>query len=180
MEQAEKSMRPTLFEEDSLQITYLTPSTAEFYETAGGFAGLKMGEKDYPRITVTRMFPMTDADRYLSIREPDPKAKEIGMIQNLTDFPGETVALLRRQLELRYFMPKITAIHGLKEEYGYGYFSVDTDKGPCKFVVHIYGRAFVRLSEYRYVITDIDSNRFEIPDIRALSAAERRKLDLYL
>ena len=38
----------------------------------------------------------------------------------------------------------------------------------------------VHLSETRILISDVDENRFEIPDVMKLSAAERKKLDLFL
>jgi hypothetical protein len=38
----------------------------------------------------------------------------------------------------------------------------------------------VHLSETRILISDVDENRFEIPDVMKLSAGERKKLDLFL
>jgi len=40
--------------------------------------------------------------------------------------------------------------------------------------------AVTRLSEKRLLITDLDENRFEIPDVFALTQKEQRKLDLFL
>jgi hypothetical protein len=42
--------------------------------------------------------------------------------------------MLREQLELRYFNPKITRIKHVREEYGYAYWDVGTDRGDCRFV----------------------------------------------
>lgn len=38
----------------------------------------------------------------------------------------------------------------------------------------------VRLTDTRLLITDLDENRFEIPDVLQLSQKEQRKLDLFL
>jgi len=38
----------------------------------------------------------------------------------------------------------------------------------------------VNLSDTRLMITDLDKNRFEIPDIGALTPIELKKLDLFL
>lgn len=38
----------------------------------------------------------------------------------------------------------------------------------------------VHLSETRILISDIDENRFEIPDVTVLSAKELKMLDLFL
>jgi hypothetical protein len=40
--------------------------------------------------------------------------------------------------------------------------------------------AFVSLTESRILITDLDGNRYEIPDLNRLSAVERKKLDLFI
>ena len=74
----------------------------------------------------------------------------------------------------------ITRIHSIKDEYGYAYWNVDTDHGPCRFTMQMGGSAVVHLSDTRILIMDIDENRFEIPDIMALTNNERKKLDLFL
>ena len=38
----------------------------------------------------------------------------------------------------------------------------------------------VSLSDVRLMVTDLDGNRFEIPDYTRLSAGELKKLDLFL
>ena len=48
------------------------------------------------------------------------------------------------------------------------------------FAIHMGGSDVVHLSETRILITDIDENRFEIPDVTALTPGERKKLDLFL
>ena len=40
--------------------------------------------------------------------------------------------------------------------------------------------AVTKLSDTRLIIMDVDENRFEIPDVEALTRKERRKLDLFL
>lgn len=38
----------------------------------------------------------------------------------------------------------------------------------------------VHLSDTRIIISDIDENRFEIPDVSKLTIKEQKKLDLFL
>jgi hypothetical protein len=42
------------------------------------------------------------------------------------------------------------------------------------------GDSVINLSDTRLLITDLDGNRFEIPDITRLTPAELKKLDLFL
>ena len=92
----------------------------------------------------------------------------------------DTIKLLREQLNLRYFTPVITKIRSVKEEYGFAYWDVITDHGECRFTIQMGGNAVVHLTEERILLSDIDENRFEIPDVGRLTPAERRKLDLFL
>ncbi len=166
--------------EEMLKLRYLNKDNAEFKRTDGGFVSVKVGEEFYPRVHVIRMFPFSDPDKYISIRTPDEHSKEIGIIENMKDVTKETAQMLTEQLNLRYFTPIITKIVNIKEEYGYAYFDVVTDRGACRFTINMGGHAVVHLSETRILISDIDENRFEIPDVTKLTPKELKKLDLFL
>lgn len=167
--------------EEMLRLRYITRENAEFARTEGGFVSLKIEDEEYPRIQVVRSFPFTEPDAYISIRQPDEKAKEIGMIRDLNkDVDDETAKMLREQMDVRYFTPKIERIYNIKDEYGFAYFDVLTDHGRCKFAIHMGRGSVVNLSDTRLMITDLDKNRFEIPNIEKLTAAELKKLDLFL
>lgn len=88
--------------------------------------------------------------------------------------------MLEEQLKLHYFTPVIQKVLDIKDEYGYAYFHVMTDRGECRFTINMGGNAVVRLTDTRLLITDLDENRFEIPDVLQLSQKEQRKLDLFL
>jgi len=167
--------------EEMLRLRFINKENAVFKRTAGGFVSLNIEDEFYPRIQVYHAFPFTDPNGYISIREPNEKAKEIGVIKNLlTDVLEESRAILGEQLELRYFTPKIERIYSIKDEYGFAYFDVLTDHGPCKFTIQMGGGSAVSLSETRLMITDLDGNRFEVPDISKLTVQELKKLDLFL
>ena len=166
--------------EEMLKLRYINKDSAEFKRTDGGFVSVRIGEEFYPRVQVVRMFPFSDPQKYISIRTPDEHSKEIGIIEDMKNVTKETAQMLTEQLNLRYFTPIIKKIVNIKEEYGYAYFEVVTDRGACRFTINMGGHAVVHLSETRILISDIDENRFEIPDIMQLSAKELKKLDLFL
>ena len=166
--------------EEVLEMRFLTGENAVFARTKGGFLSLKTGEKEYERVGVYLAFPLTNPEEYISIREADEKAKEIGLIQNLKDLKKEEQEMIREQIRLRYFLPVIRKILDVKDEYGYAYWHVQTDFGVCRFTTHMGGDAVINLGEARYQITDIDGNRYELPDLYALSVMERKKLDLFI
>lgn len=166
--------------EDMLRLRFIDKNNAVFTKTDGGFVALKYLGEEYDRVNFYRAFPFTDPDRYISVRESDEKAKEIGIVDDLNTLDEKTAEMIRAQLALRYFMPIITKINDIKDRYGFSYFDVVTDKGACKFTIRNNGGAVVHLSETRLLISDLDGNRFEIPDITKLSAAELKKLDLFI
>ena len=166
--------------DEVLEMRYITADNAEFSRTKGGFLALKMGEKQYDRIGVYLTFPLTNPEEFISIREADEKAKEIGLIAKLTDLKKEEQEMIREQIRLRYFLPVIRKVLDVKDEYGYAYWHVQTDFGVCRFTTHMGGDAVVNLGDARYQITDIDGNRYELPDLYALSVMERKKLDLFI
>ncbi len=151
-----------------------------FSKTPGGFLSLDRGGEHYERVRVIRLFPFSDADRFLSIRDHGNGDKEIGIIEDLNAMPEESKKLIKEQLKLSYFTPVIEKIYGIKDEYGYAYFHVLTDKGECKFAISMGSNAVTKLSDTRLIINDVDENRFEIRDVDKLTKKERRMLDLFL
>ena len=166
--------------EEVLQMRFLNSENAVFTRTEGGFLALKTGEKEYERVGVYLTFPLTNPNEFISIREADEKAKEIGIIQSINDLGKDEQEMIREQVRLRYFMPVIRKVMDVKDEYGYAYWHVVTDYGACRFTTHMGGDAVVNLGEARYQVTDIDGNRYEIPDFYALTVLERKKLDLFI
>lgn len=166
--------------EEVLQMRLLTSENAEFSRTEGGFLALKLEDKEYDRVGVYLTFPLTNPEEFISIRETDEKAKEIGIIQNLKDMKADVQEMIREQVRLRYFMPIIRKVMDVKDEYGYAYWHVMTDFGTCRFTTHMGGDAVINIGGARYQITDIDGNRYELPDLYALTVMERKKLDLFI
>ncbi|MBO5227896.1 MAG: DUF1854 domain-containing protein [Lachnospiraceae bacterium] len=170
---------------DLLELRYIDDSNAVFTRTEGGFVALDYTDKEgnvqhYDRVSVYRTFPMSDPDIFISIRESDEKAREIGVVKDLKAVSKEKAEILREQLNLRYFVPQIERIIDIKSEYGYAYFDVVTDFGKCRFAIHMSGGGIVHLSDTRKMITDIDGNRFEIKDVSKLTPVELKKIDLFL
>lgn len=166
--------------EEVLKMRFLTSENAVFTRTEGGFLALKTGDKEYDRVGIYLTFPLTNPEEFISVRESDEKAKEIGIIQSIKSLKKEEQDMVREQIRLRYFLPVIRKVLEVKDEYGYAYWHVLTDFGACRFTTHMGGDAVVNIGGSRYQITDIDGNRYELPDLYALSVMERKKLDLFI
>lgn len=164
-----------------VKIDYLVPSQAHFYKN-GDFLGLKLennGENtEYPRVFLHRMFPFEEPWAHISVLTPD--SEEVGMIGQIDDFAGDEASLLREELERKYLMPKITAIHTLKERFGFSSWKVDSSIGPLEFTLRDTYRSLHNVGDGRMVITDSDGNRYEIPDVKELDKKSYKKIELYL
>lgn len=160
-------------------IKIITPDNSKFEKTSGGFLSLYFEGETYPRVTLYRSFPFTEPDKYISVRKSSMKAEEIGMIIQLDSWPGETRKLIDEQIDLRYFSPVIKKISDIKEEYGFAYWTVLTDKGKMNFTTSIWS-PITKITETRMMVSDLDSNRYEIEDFDSLSKKEKKMIDLFL
>ena len=181
--------------EEEIDIFYKRPSVtltvdnARFYRSGGGLISLDLkgegGEVEkFERVVAIRSFPITDPDAFISIREPDSaeheKGAEIGIIPDINDFDAESIALLREELDRRYFTPKILKIYSMKEKLGHYYWDVNTDAGKFSFVLRNAGANIRTLEDGRVLIFDIDGNCFEIPDTEKMDKASYKKIEVYL
>ena len=167
----------------------LTTENAWFKRSGGDLISLKIindkgEEEEFERVVVLRSFPVTNPDEFLSVREPDSKkqgrGKEIGMIRRITDFDDDTQALLREELDRRYFTPEISKISSVKDKFGYLYFDVATTAGNVTFVLNNPFSNIRILEDGRILINDIDGNVFGISDPAKLDAASLKKIEIYL
>ena len=160
------------------RLRMLRASELHMERTAGGFVALTVRGSEperYERIDAFRAFPLSAADDYVSLRDTD--GDEIGMIESLDDLAPEQAALLRGELDRRYFTPLIERIHELKEEFGYSYWTVDTSAGRRRFTVQSGKNHVTLVGEGRLVIVDVDGNRFEVADYRGLDRSVLRTLE---
>ncbi|MDD2418754.1 MAG: DUF1854 domain-containing protein [Oscillospiraceae bacterium] len=171
--------------EDIISVRLITTENSVFSRTVGGFVSLTFTGEDgkvteYNRVAVHRCFPHSDPDHYISIREPEGDGREIGLIEDISLLPDETVNMLEEQLSLRYFAPKVLKVNHIREEYGYSYWDVLTDKGACRFTVRMGSGNVYSIGKDRYLINDLDGNRFEIPNLYELTPREIKQLDLFI
>ncbi len=165
---------------DVTAINYITAENASFERTKGGFVSVHFADSFYPRAEFCRAFPFSAPDEYISVREPDERHREIGIIERLGDMPEDVRQMIAEQINLRYFTPKITRVYSVKDANGITEFDCDTDKGRCRFSMRGGSDAVTRLSDTRLIFTDVDGNRFELADVTKLSVKEQKKIDLYI
>lgn len=138
----------------------------------------------YPIVTLRRCFPLSASSTHIIVRVPDTEAergRELGLIADVAELPEESRAAVMRELRLHYFVPRIKKIEHIREEFGFLYWSVDTDRGHKDFVMRDSVISAVRkVSGGRWLIIDINQTRYEIYDYESLDSKSQDLLRRYL
>ena len=171
-----------IMNEKSAQILRLDADNAKF-EEKNGFLALVLTvdgeEKRHDRIFLHRAFPHELAFQYISVLNEDKK--EIGIIYDISDFDEIAQNLLRVEIEKKYYSPAIKEIKSVKERYGFSYWKVLLEDGrELSFTMQDTFKNIIHIGEDSIVLVDVDSNRFTIKSISALSSKSYRKIELYL
>lgn len=174
-------MNNELLKDKGAAIVRLNAENTSFYEKNGFLAVKIKGEEEIcsDRVFLHRDFPFELLWEYISVIDGD--SKELGLIYNIADFDKETEAMLKKELERKYYSPVITKIEALKERYGFSYWTAVTAEGrTIEFTIQDTFRHITRIGEDKCVITDVDGNRFIIESIAGLDKKSYRKIELYL
>ena len=124
------------------------------------------GEKTYEKVTIRRAFPLSVPTGFHSVR--DSENKEIGMLCGIEKLDAESRKLLDLELERRYLVAIIRKIVKVTERFGTVEWAVETDRGPCRFTTRNLRENAIRVGASHYLLTDVENNRFEVPDLNAL------------
>jgi hypothetical protein len=164
--------------ENVMDIGIFDPKTLEFYINPKGFIALKNGDQDCRRVKLSRVLPFADPFKYIAVS--DMSDKEIGIIRDLSDLPEEQQALIKKELESRYYCPVISEIVAIKEKMGYYYFDIKINDFKKVFAVKDVSRSIKQINDQCIIITDVDGNRYLIPDIWVIDVKSRRKIEPYM
>ena len=136
------------------------------------------GERCILHGSVRRAFPLTDPSEYLSVQEEG--GKPVGLLRSMDGLDDHTKALIRADLDRRYFSPCITRIESLRPDASMWRFQVQTTRGPILFYVRNWRDSAHEVAPNRWFIQAVDGQRFEIRDMEALDAKSRSFLDQLL
>lgn len=163
---------------ETTELRYLDARTLRFFR-CGAILRLTIAEeRSLLKVTVVRVFPLSRPERPLSIR--DGANKEVGILADDGPLDAESRRLVKEEIERRYLTPAIQRIVAVKERFGTVEWSVETDRGPWKFTMRNPRENVIRPTPDRYLLTDVDGNRFDVRDVTALDAPSQAWLLRYL
>jgi hypothetical protein len=122
-----------------------------------------------------RLFPLSDPDRWVSILATN--GRELGILADIQSLSPDNARLVREELERRYLVPQILAILDCKDKYDLVEWTVQTDRGEVTFLTRNIMETVQRPLPNRLCLTDVEGNRYDIPDISALDPRSRYLLE---
>jgi len=133
-------------------------------------------------IFVVRAFPATHPREYLSVRgwNESGEETEIGMLRTLADWPADSQTAVETALRRRSLVRRIEQVHDVKLGHGYLDFDVGTDVGRQRFTMRWTGSQAVDFGSDGKMLIDTEENRWVVPDVAALPAADREKFLHYV
>ncbi|HUT74825.1 MAG TPA: DUF1854 domain-containing protein [Armatimonadota bacterium] len=123
-----------------------------------------------------RVQPLTDPDRYISIREADPNGKEAGLLRRWRSLAPESRELVGIELDRRYLYPTVRRILSVRNFWGLVQCVFETDRGVREVTLRDVHDNVIYLGEARVLLTDAEGNRYDIPDVAALDPDSRAQL----
>jgi hypothetical protein len=139
----------------------------------GTLRAIVEGDSCGMRIEAYRAFPLSHPDEHIVLR--DGGGREIGVVRDLRQVAPEIRALIEGELRRRYFLPQITAILHVSERFGSTEWDVETDRGPRRLAMRQINEALTEISPSRFLLTDVEGNRYEVKDVDALDPESRAR-----
>lgn len=170
-------------EVSSLELRYLDPGDVRVWRGEDGRVYCTIANN----LTVlTPMFmrshPLSDLERYVSIRGVEPKersiamGKEFGLLRNWHRLDPDSHAIVEAELDRRYLHAKVFAILSVRDYSGVQVCEFDTDRGLREVTLRDVRDNVVYLGQSRILITDAEGNRYDIEDVSNLDADSRARL----
>lgn len=126
-------------------------------------------------VTPRRLFPLSRPDEYIYFIDEDEK--ERGILRQLREAPRPVKEFISSWLEEYYFIPCITEIHTIEEEYGISHWMVTTNRGKRGFEIRNRSTDIIILDNRRILLKDVDDNTYEIPDYGELPQKSQMLLE---
>jgi hypothetical protein len=152
--------------------------TSPSRDTRRGDTPPTVSHADWRDVTLVRLFPLTEPERWISLVEMN--GKEVGILKDASRLGHDALRLARDELRRRYLVPRITRILACRPRADLVEWTVESDRGQQKFLTRDLREQIKEHMPTRLSIVDLEGNRYDIPDLAALDPESRRRLDAQL
>jgi hypothetical protein len=157
---------PLATDPSSFELRILDPKEMRVFRVAGVTRLTVNNDRSWIKVSVARAFPLSNPHHFLGFL--DGAGKDIGLLHDPGLLDPESRKIVDDELEKRYFVPIVERVLTIKEEFGTIYWTVETDRGEKEIIVRNLRDNIQELSASRVIISDVDGNRYEFPDIGKL------------
>lgn len=159
--------------EETFEVQYLSPGEMHIHAEDERLS-LDLGGTTYEDVRFRYAFPLSAPRQYITVQ--DSGGGEIGIIKNLADVERSQRKIVLNALKNEYFIPTIERVESVQDQFGVSVWDVQTDRGRCTFRLRGRHQNIIETPDGRVLITDMDSNRYEVRDIETLDPKSRRFL----
>lgn len=152
---------------EAAQLVVLKPEQLRFFRHGATLRLTLEGDRSFFQVGVLRAFPLSEPNHFLSVR--DSANKEIGLIMDPDELETESRKLVQQDLDRRYLVPIVMRIVAAKERFGTVDWTLETDRGICRFTTRNLRENVQRPAPGRIILSDVDGNRYDIRNLEELS-----------
>lgn len=163
---------------EASQLALLDPRRLRFHKHGAVLRLTIEVERSYVRIGVLRAFPLSEPNCFYSVR--DEANKEVGLILDPAELSIENRELVEEELKRRYLVPAVIRIVAAKERFGTVDWTMETDRGLCRFTTRNLRENVQRPGRSRIILSDVDGNRYDIRNLDDLSQESQELLFRHL
>ena len=157
-------------------LTLLDGSELEVEQSVGdGLTVRAPGLGERRNVRVEPCYPLSRPERFLVFR--DSEGVELGMLEDMSDLSSAAREALTVELGKQRFVPVITAVNAIYQEFHIPIWEVQTDRGPRQLSLRSPHDAH-RLPDNRVYVRDAEGNGYLILDLTMLDSVSRDLVDL--
>jgi hypothetical protein len=162
---------------EAAQLVFLDPKNLQFSGQGLELRLTLKGDRSYLKVSLLRVFPLSEPNQYFSVRDD---GKEIGLLTDPAALDEASRRLIHAELERRYLVPVVQRIVTVKERFGTVDWTVETDRGVCRFTTQNLRENIQRPAPGRIILSDVEGNRYDIRQVDDLSRDSQELLYRHL
>lgn len=151
---------------EAAQLHTLDPARLRFFRAGAALRLTIEGEYSVLKAKILRAFPLSLPGQYYSVQ--DGGGRDLGLIVNPGELDPESRRLVESDLERRYMTATIKRIRSVEERFGTVDWEVETQRGRNRFTTRDLRDNVLHPAPGRIIFSDVEGNRYEIPDLHAL------------
>lgn len=160
---------------DPESLNFLDPATFELRREDGRLQCRLPGQTEWTEAKLLRMFPHTLPREWIAVL--GPFGKEQGVLLNLEGMSRENRDLVLDELDRRYLTTRIVRLLSGKRRFDVMQWTAETARGKVSFITRGMRDQMQQPMPGYVIFSDVEGNRYEIPDVTALDPASRRLLE---